>query len=154
MTVDYSNDDLELLSRLAQVAQRVDPVPSAVLAAAKASFTWRTVDDELAELTYDSTMLPALAGVRSNGNGDARQLSFEAPGLVVEMELSEGRRLVGQVVPPQPASIELRHPGGAIAVEADHLGRFAVADVPAGPVSLRCQGRTGSAAITTDWLVV
>ncbi|MGH9163937.1 MAG: hypothetical protein ACRDZW_00270 [Acidimicrobiales bacterium] len=149
---EYSYDDLELLSRLAQVALRTDAVPPAVMAAARASFTWRTVDDELAELTYDSGIVPELAGVRSYEG--ARQLTFEAPGLVLEMELSEGLQVVGQVVPPQPASIELRHPGGAIAVQADDLGRFAVAGVPAGPVSLRCQGLSGSAAITTDWLVV
>ena len=39
---------------LRSVIDRADPVPPAVIAAAKASFTWRTIDSELAELVADS----------------------------------------------------------------------------------------------------
>jgi len=39
---------------LRSVIERADPVPPPVVAAAKASFTWRTIDSELAELVADS----------------------------------------------------------------------------------------------------
>src|SRR4051794_33213017 len=46
-----------LLAELSEVFGHVDPVPPEVVAAARASFTWRTVDAELAvlaELAFDS----------------------------------------------------------------------------------------------------
>ena len=100
-----SDDDL--LGEL-RTALTPDPVPAAVVEAARASFTWRSVDEELAELLSDSADL-ALTGVR--GTGD-RRLSFEAPQLVIEFVLvpgPRGSRLEGQLAPPGPARIEVRH---------------------------------------------
>ena len=73
------SDDDALMDELRAVLAP-DPVPAAVLAAARATFTWRSVDEELAQLLSDSADL-ALTGVR--GAGD-RRLSFEAPQLVIE----------------------------------------------------------------------
>ena len=42
------------MEALARAVQAIEPVPADVVAAAKASFTWRTIDAELAELTFDS----------------------------------------------------------------------------------------------------
>ncbi len=144
----------ELLSRLTLLAARLDPVPGHVVEAAKASRTWQTIDAELAELVYDSVQSDELAGVR--GSGDARQLTFEAPGVTVEVEIGTvSRRLQGQLVPPQEADVEVRHPGGAVTVRSDELGHFSCEGVPRGPVSLRCRvaGRAGPTA-HTDWVVL
>lgn len=144
----------QFTERLRTLASRVDPVPLAVTAAARAAFEWRTVEAELAELTYDSWVdQRELAGVR--GGGDARQLTFEAPGLTVEVEVGNGagRRLVGQLVPPHPGSIELRHQGGVLLLAVDELGRFAAQHLPAGPLSLRCSADAVS-PVETEWVAV
>lgn len=132
--------DARLLDQLRLVVSRVDPVPADVEEAARATYTWRTIDAELAELAYDSLLDDdRLVGVR----GDApRTLTFEGPAFSVEVEVAEVggfRRLLGQLVPPHPAEIEVRHPGGLIKVGADDIGRFAAAGVAPGLVSLRCR---------------
>ncbi|HWB71196.1 MAG TPA: hypothetical protein VG452_03185, partial [Egibacteraceae bacterium] len=116
--------DERLLTELRALAGRVDPPPAELLAAARASYTWRTVDAELAELaelTYDSMLDdPALAGVR--GAGQRRLLAFEASALAVEVEVAavgERRRLVGQLTPPAWAELDIRHAEGSSSVRTD-----------------------------------
>jgi len=149
--------DADLLDSLRAVVSRVDPVPAEVEEAARATYTWRTIDAELAELAYDSLLDDdRLAGVRSV---DAhRTLSFEGPAFTVEIEVAEeggSRRLLGQLVPPHPAEIEVRHSGGLLSSRADEIGRFAAAGVAPGPVSLRCRlAGTGGATFETSWVTI
>jgi hypothetical protein len=138
---------------------RVDPSPAGLLSMARESFTWRTVDvDLLAALAYDSSMEEDLAGTR--GGDGPRMLTFQAPGLTVELEVTgvaaDRRRLLGQLVPPRSATVEVRYRGGGISVPADRLGRFAAADVPAGPVHLICrfEEREGPSVVETDWVMM
>ena len=129
------SDDDVLVDEL-RAALAPDPVPGAVLAAARSTFTWRSIDEELAELLSDSADL-ALSGVR--GTGD-RRLSFEAPQLVIEFVLvpgSRGSRLEGQLAPPGPARIEVRHGETTSEIEADEQGRFVLDGVRTGPLALR-----------------
>jgi hypothetical protein len=88
--------DERLLGELRRAAGRYDAPPASVMEAARASFTWRSIDTELAALAFDSAVdLPAGA-VRSAGG--PRQLAFDAPGLTVEVEVSPDgphRRLRG-----------------------------------------------------------
>jgi len=152
MTMTDLEDDDQLLARLTGLARRIDPVPSEVVAAATGSFAWRTIDLELAELVYDSAEEPDLVGVRSEGGG--RHLTFATDTVTVEMEIGEAGGVVGQLVPPQPAAIEIRHRSSTTALVADHLGRFQGPGVPSGPMSLRCRPDSGRGAIATDWLVI
>ncbi|MGH9177698.1 MAG: hypothetical protein ACRD0N_03990 [Acidimicrobiales bacterium] len=148
--------DARLLDALRRTIEQHDPVPAAVERMARESFAWRTVDAELAELAYDSVFDDALlAGVRS---GEApRALTFEGATFAVEIEVEERgdhRRLVGQVVPPSGAEIEVRHAGGPSSLEADTMGRFAT-EVETGLVSLRCQLHGGDRAVLeTAWVIV
>jgi hypothetical protein len=151
--------DADLLRQFRELAKVADPPPSHVVEAARAGLDWRRIDAELAELTYDLALdAERLATVR--GRDGPRALTFEVPGLTIEVEVvsvGETRRLVGQIVPPQPATVELRHSGGQDTVEADRLGRFAVRGFSGGPVSLRCRLRPEGAAplvVETDWVVV
>lgn len=152
MTVTDFEDDSKLLARLAGLAARIDSVPAEVIAAARGSFTWRTVDLELAELMYDSAEERELVGVRSESDG--RHLTFATGDLTVEMEISTSGALVGQIVPPQPAAIDIRHRSSTTVLAADHLGRFQSAGLPRGPMSMRCRPESGAPAITTDWLLI
>lgn len=138
----------QFMGRLRTLASRMDPTPPAVTAAAKAAFEWRTVEAELAELTYDSWMDDReVPGGRSRGG--PRQLTFEAPGLCVEVEVADGPApgLVGQLVPAHPGTVELRHGAGVLTLVVDDLGRFAAPYLPPGPLSLRC---TADAATPVD----
>jgi hypothetical protein len=145
-----------LWQELAAVVRTADPVSPELLRIGRDSFTWRTIEAELAELAFDS-IGHALTGVR--GSPPQRQLTFEAPSLTLEIEVSaegEQRRLLGQLVPPQPARVLIRHQDGIVAVEADEAGRFQVDDLPAGPGSLRCHlgGGSGGAPVVTDWVTL
>ena len=140
----------EFYEELSRVVRERDRVPADVVSAAKAAFTWRSVDEELAALVYDSADdTPALAGVRG---GSARQLTFSAPELTIELEVGgSARGAVGQLVPAQAASIEVRHAEGSAFVDSDDLGRFDIDRVPDGPVSLHLEA-AGGGRVATDWV--
>ena len=152
------HEDDRLVEELRRVAALVDPVPPRVLDAARGSFTWRTIDAELAELAFDSA--------RPGGERGARPQLGRPPPADVRLPgaLDRGRGdrdgagapLVGQLVPPQPAEIEVRHAGGFVSVAADELGRFAADGVAGGPVSLVCRlgDATGTRTVVTAWLVI
>jgi hypothetical protein len=156
MTDDELETDEEVLARLAGLAARLDPVPADVEAAARASLAWARVASELADLVYDSAVDEGeLVGIR--GGAPGRQLTFEGPGLTVEIEVAPGGgRLVGQLVPPQAARIEVRHLGGSLSVESDELGRFSAERISPGPVSLRCRACDPAAwpPTATDWVAI
>lgn len=155
-------DDDDLMAELRQVVAQVDPVPDAVRIAARAAIEWRTLEAELAALVHDSaTDEPALA-VRGAATGP-RALTFEAAGLTIEVEAEPERggdgtlRLVGQLVPPQPAGVAVRHGEELTAVHADERGRFAARGVAPGPVRLRCRLDAAPGAgrlVETAWLTI
>jgi len=144
---------------LRSVIDRADPVPPAVIAAAKASFTWRTIDSELAELVADSadSLSTGSVGAGVRGESAPRLLTFEAAGLVVEVEVAESgasRHLVGQLVPLSAAEAVGRWNTGSTSTTADDLGRFVVSDIPAGLVSLAVRRPTDASPVLTSWVSV
>ncbi len=144
--------DDRLLAELAAALDAVDPIPERFIEAAKASFTWRTIDTELAELVFDSAEA-GLVGVR--GVDGTRQVTFQAPGFEIEVAIiSDGaRRLVGQVVPAHPGRVELCYGDDSKTTEADSLGRFSFDDVPLGPIRLKLELEDG-AVVQTAWTLV
>jgi hypothetical protein len=97
--------DDQLIASLGEAIRRADPVPEHVLAGARAAFTWRTIDAELAELVFDSAT--ELSGVRSETM--SRQVTFQAPGVEIEvMVIDNGqRRIVGQLIPASEVTVQL-----------------------------------------------
>jgi hypothetical protein len=159
MTTSNDNGPPEerLFEELTAVVRRADRPPAEVLSAARGSYTWRTIDAELAELTYDSLLDDdALAKVRSGAQ--PRQVTFESDDLTIELEIgfaTGGRRIVGQLIPTQVAEVEIRHPAGEQSVAADELGRFTAEVLTVGPVSLACKLKTdGEVTVTTDWIII
>lgn len=149
-----AEDDRLLEEELRAVLGRAAPLPDRVIWAAKESFTWRTAAAELAELTADSLLDGPVAAVR--GEPQARTLTFGTGELTIEVEVTAAgprRRMLGQLVPPQPATIEVCQPQAIRTVEADQLGRFAVDNLAAEPVSLRCH-LPERPAVTTEWVTV
>lgn len=137
--------------RLRDLYDEIDPLPEHVLEAALGAFVWRTIDAELAELAADSSL--TTSSVR--GDQSARLLTFESDNLTIEVEIAQTgstRRIVGQLVPPTPASIEVQTPDTTpVTVEADALGRFAVSDVPAGLMRLTVVRPGAEPHVTTRW---
>ena len=151
----HSDPDEALLDELRRVMSQVDPVPEHVTAAAEMAHDWRTIDDELAELLYDSSAELAVSGVRAEDR--ARVLSFGGERVRVEVEVSgtgSDRTLTGQLDPAAAAKIEIRHTDHVTTVAADARGRFIAFAIPPGSVSLRCildaPGRPR--ALATPWL--
>jgi hypothetical protein len=148
--------DERLLDELRDLFERGDPPPAAVVEAAKRGYDLRTVDEELAALVMDTLLERPLAGVR--GTAEPRSLRFEAPGVTIEVEVTgsgaERRRVLGQLVPPRAARIEVSQPGRAdTSVEADELGRFAIDGIHARPLRLRCH-LAGRGPVATEWVLV
>ena len=145
--------DVDLLQALQRMFDVVDPPPQPVVAHAREAFAWRGIDAELAELVYDSDAARTPAGVR--GGADARQMTFRAPGLEIEVEVeSERARIViGQLVPAQAAEIELRQEHRTLRTEADALGRFSFDGIAPGPVKLTVVTESG-ARVQTEVLAI
>jgi len=158
--------DAELLARLRALFAEVDPVSPLLLEQARLAFGWRTLDAELAELSYDSLadrqMMAAVRDAGLPGTGP-RLLGFDTDvtgeaesALTVEVEVTVDGGvpcLVGQLMPAAPATVSLlssARPGAAVEVSADELGRFRLEPVPTGPVRLRVQ--VGDRTVDTSWV--
>lgn len=150
--------DTELTEELRQVAARIEPIPPQLLQAAIGAFAWRTIDAELAELVFDS-LADHNETALVRGSQHDRLLSFRAGGLAIEVEVAAAgasRSLIGQLDPPQRATVDIRHRDGIVTLQADELGRFSAGSLPVGPVSLRCAlaaAQTGP-PVVTDWVPI
>ncbi len=150
--------DDELEADLRRLAADREPVPAELHRAAVDAFSWRDIDAEIAELVYDS-LLDADAASLVRGPADQRMVSFAVGGMTIDLEVTStgpGRTVMGQIVPPQPATVEIRHPQDTVTVEADDLGRFRSGPLPPGPASLRLRPPPGEAgpAIISDWVAL
>ncbi len=146
---DPDDDALEEL--LAVALRHGDPVPRHVVAAARGAWTWRTIDQELADLVFDSAT--ELTGVRDREG--ARQLTFQAPGLEIEVMVADPatRRLVGQLVPAQATTVRLEGTESALEQESDRFGRFTFDGAPSGPLRFSVT-TTDGATVMTDWVLL
>ena len=149
-------DDAALLAELREMLDRVDPVPAWLEDLARLSYDLRTQDLEVAELVADSQVdRPAVAVRAEAAAAEPRLLSFEADGLLIDLQVSHRGRsqeLAGQLVPGGRALVELRQPGRPVRrAEADELGRFGLESDAEVPFSLLVR-RRGSAPVASTWL--
>jgi hypothetical protein len=147
---DLMSDD-ELVGLISQALASEDAVPEHVLEGARAAFTWRTIDTELAELVFDSAR--ELTGVRSEDTD--RQVTFRAPGVEIEVMVVENgtRRLIGQLVPPAETTVELVGADAVYSATTDRLGRFVFEALAPGPVRLVVLGADGARLVQTEWVL-
>ena len=144
-----SDDALQAL--LGRALQTAEPVPDRVLAGARAAWTWRTIDEELAELVFDSAA--ELTGVRSEDT--ARQLTFRSPGIEIEVMVVDdvSRRVVGQLIPPGDFAVRLAVGDDLLEVSTDRLGRFTFETVAPGPVRISIVDPAGTPIVSTEWVL-
>jgi hypothetical protein len=117
---------------------------------------------EEAVLSFDSLSDDSLIarGVRSASSW--RQLSFRASGLTIELSVTtEGpvRRLMGQLLPRQPAQVDIRYGDTILTVYADDLGRFVADKIPTGSISIRCRlgdspANDEAPPVVTGWISI
>lgn len=153
MTSEWLNDDDALLAAVKHALREAQDVPDAFIETGKTSYAWHNIDAELAALTYDSAE-DQLAGTATRAEPAAlRTLTFEARNLTIELEFISDV-LHGQLVPPQPGTMELRQASGAVATaEVNSVGYFTIAPLPAGTFRLHCRTADGT-AILTDWITL
>jgi hypothetical protein len=128
-----------LEATLGQLIALEHAVPQSVLDAAKASWTWRTIDLELVELSFDSQLIDA-SGLRS-AVLDSRMLRFSLDGRELDVEIeTRGAHVdfAGQIT-PAPSQLEIQTPTQDISVELRN-GRFAVSLELVGPVRFVVRG--------------
>lgn len=147
-----TTSDEELLVRLGSLLAEVDAVPESVRAAAVASYSWRSPDAELARL------VESMSGAAEVRGDEARLLTFRADSITIEVEVIPVRdrlRIVGQLVPPQPARVQVEQPGSdsTVGTDADGLGRFMLDDTAPGPARLVCT-LADSGPICTEWTIL
>jgi hypothetical protein len=140
-------EDLCLLTDLSD-AVRAAALAGAVAEHGRGVYAWRTIDRDLALLSFDSSVEPVRAWRAESGQ--ARVLIFTSTPLSLELELMADH-VAGQIVPPGPGQILVETPEGiAVQVEADDIGFFDFAGMPRGRVRLRCETPTGR--LVTDWV--
>jgi hypothetical protein len=146
------NDDDALERELRRALQR-EAVDQQIIDAARAVFTWRSIDTdlELVRASQDST-LGTGAGVRGPAGDQPRTLVFPGEHVGVEIEVCGGE-IEGQLIPPQPGRVALLTEDGTYGTAiADEVGCFAFRAVPRGRVRLDCF--TDGARLMTEWLTI
>ncbi len=145
---EWSDD--ELMAALGEAVAEADAVTDSAREAARAAFTWRTVDTELLELLHDSALEEG-AAVRSGGR-HARTLSFVSGMLGLEVEV-DGEHVRGQVIGDiVPTVVLQRTDAPDRAVHVGPAGYFRISDVPPGPV--RFVARATNWSLTSRWVVL
>jgi hypothetical protein len=144
--------DEELLRELSAALAEERDVPAAFAEAARAAFSWRTVDAELMALTSYDSILDGELAARARASLTARQLVFDAEGVSVQVEVTEAG-VAGQVLPARPGHVALFTADGPVEdAELDELGCFLLGAPPAGPVRFRVV--VDGTTVVTDWVCV
>jgi len=152
MTESSQQSEDRVMSLLRLGLEESDPVPVDIVDFAKAALAWRSIDAELAELSYDSSQEQTPAGVRSTAT--ARMLSFETGDWLADLEYSAATgRLMGQVEPARIMTVELHLGGSVVATDADELGRFVFDGVLPGPIALVFR-LSDEETVKTEWVVI
>ena len=153
MTSDWLSDDDLLLAEIGAAAAATGPVPHAVITAAKAVFELRSLDEELAMLTYDSIADVELAGAVRSERLAVRSLVFGLGDVSLDVDVLADS-LVGQLHPPLPGTIVLESPTRPpLRAEIDELGMFSLPMVAPGDVRFRVEPRESgdASAFVTQW---
>ncbi|GAB2761977.1 hypothetical protein [Streptomyces bullii] len=142
---EFGADRLE--EELRQAAAVLDPPPAQLEQIAVEAYALHDLDARVAELTFDSLVdaIPVRGATEP-----PRMLTFRAGETTVDVEVTS-QGLMGQLLPPRPARIEvLAGPHAGAELATDDLGRFTGEAPPPGPFALRL--RTGGEVVVTEWL--
>jgi len=148
MASQWWNDDDQLLAVLKDALRTEEAQPREFVEAGKAAYAWRTVDAELAALTYDSAGDAGLVGVTRSESATLRALTFASADLTIELEVTP-EALLGQITPVQAGSVSVQVGTAEVSsAPIDELGFFTIRPVPAGAFRLLCRTASGAAVLT------
>ena len=146
---DMTAADALLLGDLKEALIAARPVPAGIGDLAAMTFAWRTVDEELALLSFDST--ESLMAVRSDTT--VRTLSYELEDLTIDLQVHVTERtLIGQIDPEAEGTATLIHRDGVLDTPIEDLGTFGFDNLPAGPIAIRVT--LGDRVVRTEWFLV
>ena len=127
-----------------------ETVPPEFVEAGKATFTWHSIDIELAALTYDSAALTSVASTRADA-APVRALTFASPEVTIDLEVTPDV-VFGQVAPPRSGSVAVHVADRQVCqVEVDESGYFVIRPAPAEPFRLLCRV-AGGTDVLTGWV--
>jgi hypothetical protein len=145
-------DDV-LLAALREALAAREAVPAAFVEAGKSAYTWRHIDAELAQLTFDSFRDAELTASTRSESATIRALTFQSARFTIEVEITDDT-LLGQLIPPQGGTVEMQTQAGHIsATSIDEVGCFAIEPKPDSPFRLRLRTE-GQADVVTGWLTI
>jgi hypothetical protein len=147
-------DDDELLAALREALDAAHhPQLELVVASARDAFTYQRLDEELAQLVYDSLLDVGVASA-TRAREDPRVVVFENDAISIEIEII-GDTIVGQVAPPGQVRVTVEVPEqAALQVHTDKLGCFSLTAASLGALSrgpLRLQIERGEDTTVTEW---
>lgn len=147
-----SGEESSLIDSLRAGLIESDPVPEDVIAFARAAYTWRTLEAELATLDFDSAESGDEVGVRSSAT--LRMISFQAGQWMLDIEFDEAaERLLGIIAPETRFRVDVHTSGTFFTTESDEAGRFRADGVGRGPLSLVLY-LPGGQVVKTQWVVL
>jgi hypothetical protein len=154
MSSQWADDDDDLVAALQEAFRAEQEVPREFIEMGQAAYTWRSIDAELAALTFDSaTELAAAAAPVRSAEASPRFLTFSSADLTIELEIGPDG-IIGQIVPPQPGHADsCPVSGAASSTEIDEIGCFVIRPLPASPFRLHCHASSGISALTT-WITL
>jgi hypothetical protein len=149
-TLDTVDD--RVLEQVAQLYDRIDPVPAGLTDTIKFAITWGALEAEIARMEFlDSN----LAGHRSDDATAVRTITFSTATLTTMVTMtptaSDRIRIDGWIAPCGEMTVELRIGTDVRQTQADSDGRFVFDDVPhgAGQFLLRPPGADNQRPIIT-----
>ncbi len=149
MTAPWADDE-RLFEDLRAAVHAAGQVPPDVITAAKAAFELRTLDEELARLTYDSRADAELVGAFRSDKLSVRSLVFGFADITLDVDVLPDS-FVGQISPPLPGRLVVETRAGVAGQgEIDELGMFSVPVCLPGEVRFRVEPHDRP-SFTTEW---
>lgn len=140
-------DELQLEQAVAETVAAARAVPEEWRVAARAAYSWRTIDQELLELSFDSQFDPT-DDLRSIGT--ARTLEYAGAGLTLEVEVLPDR-IMGRLSGAGDVVLE-RPDHERWVADTDDSGFFTLAAAVSGPV--RFTVHVGTQTLVTEWVTL
>ncbi|OLF18477.1 hypothetical protein [Actinophytocola xanthii] len=153
MSPEDAQEPTELLDALRTMLEKADPMPDGLVERVRFAVDLAGLDGcdlldaELARLVEESRLVAA------RSDEFTRLVTFQSDNLTIMITLDtrvDGTtRVDGWLSPGACHRVELRCPTRAMSTESDDAGRFALAEVPAGPAQLVVHDVAGSHRVVT-----
>ena len=136
--MNVNDEDRALVAALGRAIAEQEATPAVIREMGYAAFSWRAIDEELADLIFDSQSLADVAASAVRGE-EARvwAMTYGTGNVTLELEV-HADEVVGQVIPADFGElVYLPATGTPQVVDVDDLGCFAIRPLPTASFRLR-----------------